>query len=80
MPWVMTCPIVPPNVFSTGGSSSVSSHRSSQPFLRETARATVELITRLDAAIAGLAFVVELTFLEGRKKLSPHPVYSLVRY
>lgn len=45
-----------------------------------TARATVELVTRLDAAIAGLAFVVELTFLEGRKKLSPHPVYSLVKY
>ena len=45
-----------------------------------TARATVDLVTRLDAEIAGFAFVVELEFLEGRKTLSPHPVYSLVKY
>lgn len=45
-----------------------------------TVRATVELVTRLEVAIVGLAFVVELEFLEGRKTLSPHPVYSLVKY
>ncbi len=45
-----------------------------------TAVATVELARGLGAHIAGLAFVVELDFLKGREKLSPHDVFSLLHY
>ena len=45
-----------------------------------TARATVRLIERLGATVAGLAFAVELTFLAGREKLEGYDVVSLVTY
>ena len=45
-----------------------------------TARAKIELVEQLGAEVAGLAFVVELTFLGGRDKLYPHDVHSLIRY
>ncbi len=45
-----------------------------------TARATVRLIERLGATVAGLAFAVELTFLGGREKLEGYDVVSLVSY
>jgi len=45
-----------------------------------TARATVQLVERLGATVAGLAFAVELTFLAGREKLEGHEVVSLVTY
>jgi adenine phosphoribosyltransferase len=45
-----------------------------------TAKAKVELIEQLGAEVAGLAFVVELSFLEGRDRLVPHEVFSLVQY
>jgi len=45
-----------------------------------TAEATVTLIEKLGAEIAGIAFVVELVFLGGRARLAPHRVESLLTY
>jgi adenine phosphoribosyltransferase len=45
-----------------------------------TARATVRLVERLGAAVAGLGFAVELKFLAGREKLEGYDVVSLVTY
>jgi adenine phosphoribosyltransferase len=45
-----------------------------------TAGATVQLVKSLGGEIAGLAFVVELDFLHGRKKLEGHDVFSLLHY
>jgi adenine phosphoribosyltransferase len=36
------------------------------------------LVERLGADIAGLAFVVELGFLDGRAKLTDHDIVSLI--
>jgi adenine/guanine phosphoribosyltransferase-like PRPP-binding protein len=30
--------------------------------------------------VVDCAFVIELEFLNGRKRLEPYPVYSLIRY
>jgi adenine phosphoribosyltransferase len=43
-----------------------------------TAAATCRLVERLGGQIAGLAFVVELGFLDGRAKLTDHDVISLI--
>jgi adenine phosphoribosyltransferase len=45
-----------------------------------TANATVQLAKSLGADICGLGFVVELTFLNGRKKLEGCDVFSLLQY
>ena len=45
-----------------------------------TCEATVKLAKSLCAAIAGLAFVVELDFLNGRKRLEGFDVFSLLHY
>jgi adenine phosphoribosyltransferase len=45
-----------------------------------TAGALCELVAGLGAQIVGCAFLVELTFLEGRTRLAPHDVYSLIEY
>ena len=45
-----------------------------------TAEATARLATLLGGQIAGLAFVVELDFLNGREKLEPYEVFSLLHY
>ena len=45
-----------------------------------TAQATAKLADSLGAQIAGLAFVVELDFLNGRDKLKPYDVFSLLHY
>lgn len=45
-----------------------------------TLRATCDLIELLGGKVAGVAVVVELTFLNGRKKLSEYEVFSLVQY
>ena len=45
-----------------------------------TAEATAKLAESLGARIAGLGFVVELTFLNGRDKLKGYDVMSLLRY
>ena len=45
-----------------------------------TAAATVQLAKSLGADISGIAFAVELTFLNGRKKLPGYDVFSLLQY
>jgi adenine phosphoribosyltransferase len=45
-----------------------------------TARAKTELVERLGGEVVGLLFVVELTFLNGRDKLTGYDVESLIQY
>lgn len=45
-----------------------------------TAEATAKLAESLGAKIAGLGFVVELSFLKGRDKLKKYDVMSLLKY
>ncbi len=45
-----------------------------------TASALCDLVEGAGATVAGCAFVIELAFLNGRERLSPHPVHSLVTY
>jgi adenine phosphoribosyltransferase len=45
-----------------------------------TAAATARLVKNLDAKIAGIVFIIELTFLKGREKLKGFDVHSLVQY
>lgn len=45
-----------------------------------TASAVARLIRQLDGNIAGLGFVIELTFLGGRQKLADCDVFSLLQY
>lgn len=45
-----------------------------------TAAAAAQLIEKLGGKVAGLAFVIELDFLNGRSKLPGHRVESLVHY
>jgi adenine phosphoribosyltransferase len=45
-----------------------------------TAGALCELVASLGAEIVGCAFLVELAFLGGRRRLAPHPVHSLITY
>ena len=45
-----------------------------------TARAVVELVERCGGTVAGLAFVVELNFLNGRERLAGYKVSSLIKY
>ena len=45
-----------------------------------TARALCDLVEQAGAEVAGCAFIVELGFLGGRERLSPHEVHSLIVY
>ena len=45
-----------------------------------TARAKVDLVEQLGGEVVGLAFVIELEFLNGREKLAGYDVFSLVQY
>ena len=45
-----------------------------------TISATVNLIERLGGEIAGMAFVIELSFLNGRDKVNKYNIVSLVDY
>jgi adenine phosphoribosyltransferase len=45
-----------------------------------TARAVVDLVERLGGVVVDLAFVVELTFLNGRKRLDGYQISSLIKY
>ena len=45
-----------------------------------TAAATVKLVQQLGGVVEGAAFAVELTFLNGRKKLQGLDVFSLIQY
>ena len=45
-----------------------------------TAAATVRLVEKLGGVVAGLAFVIDLAFLNGREKLAGYDVLSLITY
>jgi adenine phosphoribosyltransferase len=45
-----------------------------------TARATAQLVEILGGRIAGIGVLIELTFLQGRDKLGPYDVFSLLKY
>lgn len=45
-----------------------------------TAKAKCELVEQLGGVVAGVAFVIELTFLKGRERLEGYDVHSLIQY
>jgi len=45
-----------------------------------TIGAVTELVEQLGARIHEVAFLIELTFLDGRAKLGRYPVYSVIQY
>jgi len=45
-----------------------------------TTSACADLVTQGGAVVAGCVFLVELTFLDGRKRLNGYPTFSLIRY
>jgi adenine phosphoribosyltransferase len=45
-----------------------------------TMKAGCQLIEKAGGKVVGCSVLVELTFLDGRKTLSPHPVFSVITY
>lgn len=45
-----------------------------------TVAAAIDLIEKLGGHIAGVAFLVELSFLKGRDRLQGHDVFALIKY
>jgi adenine phosphoribosyltransferase len=45
-----------------------------------TARAVAEIVRKMGGEVVGLAFLVELTFLNGRAKLTDYTVTSILQY
>jgi adenine phosphoribosyltransferase len=45
-----------------------------------TAKALCDLVQQAGAEVAGCAFIVELAFLNGRERIAPHDVHSLIVY
>ena len=45
-----------------------------------TAAAAAEMVRKVGGVVAGMGFVVELTFLNGRRKLEGYDVFSLLQY
>lgn len=45
-----------------------------------TVSACCKMVESCKAEIVACAFLIELKFLEGAKKLAPHPVFSLISY
>lgn len=45
-----------------------------------SAKAAVDLVERLGGKVIGIAFLVELTYLNGIEKLHGYDVYSVIRY
>ncbi len=45
-----------------------------------TAAATCKLVERLGGIVVGVCFLIELSFLPGRKKLEAYDVFSLISY
>ena len=45
-----------------------------------TAAAAANLVQQADCQLAGFAFIIELTFLDGRKNLPDVPIVSLLEY
>ncbi|MRX71386.1 adenine phosphoribosyltransferase [Bacillus lacus] len=45
-----------------------------------TIEATIKLVESLGGVVAGIAFLIELTYLEGRSKLEGYDVLTLMKY
>jgi adenine phosphoribosyltransferase len=45
-----------------------------------TAKALCELVEQLGGQVVGCAFLIELSFLNGRERLADHPVHALISY
>jgi adenine phosphoribosyltransferase len=45
-----------------------------------TIDATIQLVEQLGGVVAGIAFLVELSYLEGKKKLDGYDVLTLMHY
>lgn len=45
-----------------------------------SAAAAVQLVERLGAVVAGIAFLIELDFLHGRRKLEGYDIHTLIHY
>ncbi|MDZ7270782.1 MAG: adenine phosphoribosyltransferase [candidate division KSB1 bacterium] len=45
-----------------------------------TTAAAVRLVERLGGIVVGVSFLIELSFLNGRQKLEPHRVYSVMSF
>ena len=45
-----------------------------------TILATINLVEKLGGVVVGVGFLIELGYLEGRKKLSKYPITSLIQY
>jgi adenine phosphoribosyltransferase len=45
-----------------------------------TARAMCQLVENAGGTVAGVAFLIELAYLNGRDKLKPYEVVSLISY
>ena len=45
-----------------------------------TAKAVTQLINKLSGKIIGIGFLIELSFLKGRNKLSNYNLYSIITY
>jgi adenine phosphoribosyltransferase len=45
-----------------------------------TAKALCELVEQLGGQVVGCAFLIELAFLDGRKRLAGYPVHALIEY
>ena len=45
-----------------------------------TSKAMAELVEQLGGHVVGIAFIIELDFLNGREKLADYDVFSLIHY
>lgn len=45
-----------------------------------TTKATIDLIEKLGGKVIGIAFLIELDYLNGRKKIKDYPIHSLIHY
>lgn len=45
-----------------------------------TIEATIKLVEELGGIVAGIAFIIELSYLEGRKKLNGYDILTLMKY
>lgn len=45
-----------------------------------TIEATIQLVERLGGVVAGIAFLIELSYLEGKKNLNGYDVLTLMQY
>jgi adenine phosphoribosyltransferase len=45
-----------------------------------TIEASIKLVEQLGGVVAGIAFLIELTYLEGRKKLNGYDVRTLIQF